>query len=126
MIKYVAAVTAVTLWLIPGPNDLRADVTSRGFAVDSTLDGPDADPGDRTCSSVAGECTLRAAVQEANELRGADTITLPSGTYALSIPGHDEDAAATGDLDITDDLTINWQAQQPRSLTLNTMTAYFT
>ena len=28
------------------------------------------------------------------------------GTYTLSILGNDEDAAATGDLDITDDLTI--------------------
>ena len=43
---------------------------------------------------------------EANALRGADTISLPAGIYALSIPGVREDAAASGDLDITDDLTI--------------------
>ena len=38
---------------------------------------------------------------------GADTITLPSGIYTLSIAGADEQAAKTGDLDITDDLTIS-------------------
>jgi uncharacterized repeat protein (TIGR01451 family) len=37
---------------------------------------------------------------------GADTISVPAGTYALSIPGTAENAAATGDLDITDSLTL--------------------
>ena len=44
---------------------------------------------------------------EANALHGADTIGVPVGTYTLSIAGTDEDAGATGDLDVTDDLTIN-------------------
>lgn len=38
---------------------------------------------------------------EANALASDDNIDLPAGTYTLSIPGADEDAAATGDLDIT-------------------------
>src|SRR5262249_14017325 len=37
---------------------------------------------------------------------GADIIVLPAGDYKLSITGPNEDKAATGDLDITDDLTI--------------------
>jgi hypothetical protein len=49
---------------------------------------------------------LRAAIQETNRLAGADTIILPAGTYILTIPGTGEDRAATGDLDISDDLTI--------------------
>src|SRR5439155_26325899 len=53
-----------------------------------------------------GKCTLRAAVQEANALPGPDTITVPAGAYFLAIPGRLEDAAATGDLDITEALTI--------------------
>src|SRR5262245_31951520 len=32
----------------------------------------------------------------------ADTINVPAGTYTLTIAGPDEDASATGDLDITD------------------------
>jgi hypothetical protein len=51
-------------------------------------------------------CTLRAAIQETNALPGADTINLPSGNFLLSIAGQGENAAASGDLDITDNLTI--------------------
>ena len=54
----------------------------------------------------ADACTLRAAIQETNAAPGADTITLPAGTYVLAIQGEPEDAAAAGDLDITDHLTI--------------------
>ncbi len=77
------------------------------FTVDSTADAVDANPGDGVCATESGECTLRAAIQESNALPGADTITLPAGTYMLTIPGAGEEFAATGDLDITDDLTIN-------------------
>ena len=51
--------------------------------------------------------SLRQAIIDANTSAGADTITFASGgTYSLTIAGTGEDAAATGDLDITDDLTI--------------------
>src|SRR5437660_359344 len=76
------------------------------FTVDSTLDAVDAHPGDGVCATATNVCTLRAAIQEANALAGADTINVPAGMYTLSIPGSFEDEAATGDLDITDDLTL--------------------
>ena len=78
------------------------------FTVNSTADFVDANPGNGVCETAPGNgvCTLRAAIQEANALAGADTIILPAGTYTLGIPGPDEDAAATGDLDITGDLAI--------------------
>ncbi|MCI0777121.1 MAG: CSLREA domain-containing protein [Chloroflexi bacterium] len=81
-----------------------------GFTVDSTADVVDASPGDGVCDDGSGNCTLRAAIMEANALAGADTIDLPAGTYTLSIAGAGEDANATGDLDITDDLTISGAA----------------
>ncbi len=74
--------------------------------VDSTDDAVDADIGDGVCADASGNCTLRAAIQETNACAGRDAITLPAGTYALTLAGSGEDAAATGDLDITDDLAI--------------------
>lgn len=76
------------------------------FTVNSTADAADASPGDGVCATTGGVCTLRAAVQEANALAGTDTITLPAGTYTLNLLGAGENAAATGDLDVTQDLTI--------------------
>ena len=89
-------------------------VTGRDFGnflgsivVNSVLDKPDLDPGNGIVDTgVAGEVTLRAATMEANALAGPDTILLGAHTYRLTIAGTGEDAAATGDLDITDDLTI--------------------
>ena len=78
------------------------------FTVTSTDDVVDSNPGDGKCETASGNgvCTLRAAVMEANAHAGADTILLPEATYTLTIPGADEDESATGDLDITESLTI--------------------
>ena len=54
-----------------------------------------------------GVLSLREAIIEANATPGLDTITLAAGTYTLTITGRGENAAATGDLDVTDNLIIN-------------------
>jgi CSLREA domain-containing protein len=89
------------------PVPLQAQTISLNLTVNSTTDAPDASPGNAVCATSSGFCTLRAAIQEANAMPGEDTITLPSGRYVLSIGGRNEDAAATGDLDVTDALIIN-------------------
>ena len=76
------------------------------FTVNGTTDAVDVNPGDGVCAAASGKCTLRAAVQEANALPGADTIVLPSGTFKLTLTGANEDFAATGDLDLLEDVTI--------------------
>ncbi len=63
-----------------------------GWAVTTTAD-----------SGVPG--TLRECVKEANKFSGI-TLSVPAGTYTLTITGQDEDAAATGDLDILSQITI--------------------
>lgn len=60
------------------------------------------------CNGVAGDCSLREAVLKANGTSGTDTISIPNGTYTLSIaraanPTYD---ARTGTLDITDSVNI--------------------
>src|SRR2546425_8188017 len=62
-----------------------APVLAATFTVDSTLDAVDAAPGDGVCATSGGQCSLRAAIQEANALAGPNTIELPAGTYVLTI-----------------------------------------
>ena len=102
----------ILLVLAAGIGGLAAMFVIAAFAdttltVNSPTDAPDATPGDGVCATTGGACTLRAAVQEANALAGADTIIVPAGLYTLTISGQDEDAAATGDLDLTQNVTIN-------------------
>jgi predicted outer membrane repeat protein len=75
------------------------------ITVNSTSDATayNASTSDTTSTGVI---TLRSAIQFANMRSGVDTIKIPPGQYYLTLTGIDEDAAATGDLDINDDLVI--------------------
>jgi CSLREA domain-containing protein len=112
----IAGALAVFVATFAGPlaPAARADQT---FTVNSTADVVDDTPGDGACDTgntvgnpPASECTLRAAVQEANALVGADTINLPASQYVLSLDGSEAAGSgndAIGDLDVTDDVTID-------------------
>jgi len=76
------------------------------FVVNTTGDSVDTAPGNGLCADQAGDCSLRAAVMEANALLGQDVVTLPKGTYELTLPGSGEDASAAGDLDVLDSLVL--------------------
>ena len=63
-----------------------------------------------------GDCSLREAIRAANTDAlvdgcgagsGPDNVSVPAGIYNLTIAGPGEDAATTGDLDITADLAIS-------------------
>ncbi len=53
------------------------------FVVNSTIDAPDANVGDGICADAGGNCTLRAAVMEANASPGDNSISLPIGEYVF-------------------------------------------
>ena len=80
------------------------------FVVNSVLDTVDANPGDMVAADASGNTTLRAAIMEANEFPGDDTITFDPAingqAIVLSIAGTGEDAALTGDLDISSNIVI--------------------
>ena len=80
------------------------------YVVNSTADEANASPTSTVCASAgSGLCTLRAAIQAANNNPGTDTILLSTpGVYRFSEAraGRGEDMAATGDLDILDAVTI--------------------
>jgi uncharacterized repeat protein (TIGR01451 family)/CSLREA domain-containing protein len=63
-----------------------------------------ADTLDGNCD--ASDCSLREAIVAANGNGGTDDITVPAGNYLLTIGGAGENSGATGDLDITGDVTI--------------------
>lgn len=82
---------------------------SRSFSVNTTLDGVDANIGDGVCQTVVpNQCTLRAAIQEGNAFAGQTFIGVNNagGVMGLSLTGAGENAAATGDLDITGNIQI--------------------
>jgi CSLREA domain-containing protein len=54
------------------------------FTVNSSADTHDVSPGDGVCATASTVCTLRAAVEEANALGGADRITIPAMTITLT------------------------------------------
>ena len=80
-------------------------VAALTFNVNTTADTVDANTADGVCADAAGNCSLRAAIQQANFLAGADTINLPAGFYLLDRSGID-DVAAVGDLDVTDTVEV--------------------
>jgi hypothetical protein len=71
------------------------------FAVNTTDDTPEARPGSGTALDPFGHVSLRSAIMEADALGGANTITVPAGTYRLTL------ASTLGDLSITDGLTLS-------------------
>lgn len=101
--RMISLAAAMLLAWISGP------VWGADFVVNSGADEPDDNPGNGVCETASGSgtCSLRAAIQEANALAGADTVSVTAGTWTLSLAGADEDLGATGDLDVFDHLTIS-------------------
>jgi hypothetical protein len=56
-----------------------ASTRAAAFVVDDAGDAGDAFPGNGACDDGAGNCTLRAAIEEANALAGADTVVFDIG-----------------------------------------------
>ncbi|HFD40603.1 MAG TPA: hypothetical protein ENJ31_12240, partial [Anaerolineae bacterium] len=70
--------------LAGGLGIVSSPARATGIVVDSDSDdnmAHDKNPGDGLCASWFDECTLRAAIEEANAHAGADTITFQSAMY---------------------------------------------
>jgi CSLREA domain-containing protein len=67
-------------YIPPDPPSAPAPKAGATFTVNSTADDDDAAPGDGACATARGECTLRAAIGEANRAAGPNTV-------AFAIPG---------------------------------------
>lgn len=71
-------------------------VSHADYVVNTIGDGSDADVTDGTCATVDSECSLRAAVEQANAAPGAQTIALADWQILLT-----SELAVNGDLTIT-------------------------
>jgi len=80
------------------------------FTVNTQNDTLDATPGDGVCMDAGGQCSLRAAISEANAFAGDDIINVPAGTYTQSLVATNDDANAGGDWDISSNITITGTA----------------
>ncbi len=67
----------VSLALVPAGSIVHAAT----FTVNTTVD--ESNP----AGCVRGRCSLRSAIQEANQVGGADTINVPAGMYILNMAG---------------------------------------
>lgn len=98
MRQHLGIITLLVLWSNPG---LAATFVVTKEADDNGPCTPD-------------DCALREAVLAANGLPGADVIEIPGGDYHLTLIGPPgEILSQTGDLDITDDLTIRGDELKP-------------
>ena len=94
------------------------------LVVNSTGDAVDAIPGDNLCQTATpGECTLRAAIQEANAVNDADTINflipgagvqtispasaLPVISQPVTIDGYTQPTSTQNTLAVGDNAVIN-------------------
>ena len=83
--------------------------SARSFSVNTVDDGSDETPGDDRCATESGDCSLRAAVQEANAHPdgGTTSIRLEPRTHAVTLDADDDISAAAGDLDVTSEISIS-------------------
>jgi CSLREA domain-containing protein/uncharacterized repeat protein (TIGR01451 family) len=77
------------------------------FVVNTNADLVSANP-NACLDAIAGQCSLREAIIEANNTPGTDTIMLPAGTFTLTIPRNpaDHSSSETGTLEVQDSLNI--------------------
>src|SRR5439155_21373922 len=92
-----------------------ASAGTANFNVSNTNDVAAQNPASGSCATPSGSdehgaCTLRSAVQAANNVNADSTIALAAGVYTLTIAPSGGDDDSTGDLNITNapnKLTIN-------------------
>lgn len=79
----LATIAFLTVSAACGGGGGRGGSDPDAFTVDSHSDDVDASLGDGVCATSTGSCTLRAAIQEANQDPGFNVVYLSHGSYAL-------------------------------------------
>jgi uncharacterized repeat protein (TIGR01451 family) len=89
---------------VPGLLIAAPGANAASFTVNDATDAALVNPAGTACVSTdGGGCTLRAAVQAADNAGGASTISVPGGDFKLKVAataGGGADDPSTGDLDV--------------------------
>lgn len=96
VVRQLTRIAVVTALALSGLVAVASPAAAASFSVTTAGDGPDLNVGDGICAAGGGECSLRAAVQEANASAGADVINLSVGTYTVAL----------GQLPVTSSITV--------------------
>lgn len=101
--------SAILFLALLGQTPALASAPKFTFPVNSTEDLIDVNLVDNICQASNGQCTLRAAVMQANSSSGVDTITFQqAGIYTLNIaPLISDTIGLNGDLDVVEGVVIN-------------------
>lgn len=93
-----ALVRLSSIWLLASAGVIVSPLPAAAatFTVNTTTDASDAAAGDGVCAAVDGKCSLRAAIEQANNSVGTDVIALPAGEYHTNL----------GQLILTDPATV--------------------
>jgi CSLREA domain-containing protein len=105
------------------------------YTVNTTNDTHDANPADAICADAANQCSLRAAIEQANADGSDSVVSVPPGVYSICTNG-ELDVVSDGALTVQgtsgnpsdvkvdgcDDYRI-FQAQSGAALTLQSLTA---
>lgn len=84
---------------------VRADSV---FDVDTFADLIDDDTTDGVCHTIAGTCSLRAAIMQSNHPAiGTTTIHLPAGLYLITLPPDSVDDETVGNFDLNQSVGVN-------------------
>ncbi len=101
------AVPVFLATLLGGPRGAAAQ-----FVVNTFVDAADYNLTDGRCDCIddavmAGDqCSLRAAIQNANLVTGPTTIILSAGTYGMTVSGGGENNCVAGDFDLLSSIEI--------------------
>lgn len=114
---------------------VSAPTIAASFVVNNTGDAGDANPGDGVCATAGNVCTLRAAIEEANALAGADSIgfnlsgsgvititktsAFPDITGVVHINGYSQTGATANTLAVGSNATLRVRFDQPGTPSLN-------
>ncbi len=109
--QMMMAVVLLAITLLFGA---ASPISAATFTVNNSGDAGDANPGNGTCATSGGVCTLRAAIQEANALAGTDTINIPAMTIVVN-----------SELLVTQSVTINGNSQATTIIDGNNATRVF-